>query len=138
MSRSVTDTDRCSLALAQRARLAGGKLVFDELLDAPQQSWRTHPHGWRNAPKAGLAVMRPEGAVVPGNRRVKLQLMPLFLERRRMREGFHSPFFFFFPLPTVSACCISMRSADRRNFLLRLFSTDVTGRRKGTLKPTEV
>lgn len=82
--------------------------------------------------------MGPEGAVVPGNRRVELQLMPLFLERRGMREGFHSLFFFFPSLPTVGARRISMRSANRRNSLLRLFSTDVTGRREATLKPTEV
>lgn len=52
---------------------------------------QTHPHGWRDAPGAGLAVTKPEGAVVPGNRRVELQLMPLFLEGRRMRKDFHWP-----------------------------------------------
>lgn len=51
----------------------------------------THPHGWRDAPGARLAVTGPEGAVVPGNRRVELQLMPLFLEGRRIRKDFHWP-----------------------------------------------
>lgn len=49
---------------------------------------QTHPHGWRDAPGPGLAVTEPEGAVVPGNRRVDLQLMPLFLEGRRTRKDF--------------------------------------------------
>lgn len=53
---------------------------------------QTHPHSWRDAPGAGLAVTEPEGAVVPGNRRVELQLMPLFLEGRRMRKDFHWPY----------------------------------------------
>lgn len=52
----------------------------------PEQNRQTHPHGWRDAPGAGLAVTKPEGAVV--NRRVELQLMPLFLEGRRMRKDF--------------------------------------------------
>lgn len=59
------------------------------MLDAPQQHRQTHPHGWRNAPRAGLAVTGPEGAVVPRNGRVELQLMPLFLKVGKMREGFH-------------------------------------------------
>lgn len=57
----------------------------------PEQNKQTHPHGWRGAPRAGLAVSRPEGAIVPRNRRVELQLMPLFLEGRRIRRDFHWP-----------------------------------------------
>ena len=60
---------------------------FDEYI----MNRQTHPHGWRDAPGAGLAVTKPEGAVVPGNRRVELQLMPLLLEGRRMRKDFHWP-----------------------------------------------
>lgn len=54
----------------------------------PEPNRPTHPHGWRDAPRAGLAVTKPEGAVVPGNRRVELQLMPLFLGGRRIRRTF--------------------------------------------------
>lgn len=57
----------------------------------PEPNRPTHPHGWRDAPRAGLAVTKPEGAVVPGNRRVELQLMPLFLGGRRMRKDVHWP-----------------------------------------------
>lgn len=53
---------------------------------------QTHPHGWRDAPGAGLAVTEPEGAAVPGDRRVELQLMPLLLEGRRTRKDFHWPY----------------------------------------------
>lgn len=63
------------------------------MLRVPQQHRQTHAHGWRNAPRAGLAVTGPEGAVVPRNRRVELQLMPLFLKGRRMKEGFDWLFF---------------------------------------------
>lgn len=59
---------------------------------AQEKKKKTHPHGWRDAPGAGLAVAEPEGAVVPGNRRVELQLMPLFLEGRRTRKVFHWPY----------------------------------------------
>lgn len=41
----------------------------------------THPHGWRDARGAG-----PEGAVVPGDGRLELQLVPLLLEERRTRK----------------------------------------------------
>lgn len=43
----------------------------------------THPHGRRDAPGAGLAVARPEGAIVPADGRVELQLMPLLLQGRK-------------------------------------------------------
>lgn len=58
---------------------------------APERNRLTHPHGWRDAPRAGLAVTRPEGAIVPGNRRVELQLMPLLLEGRRMKKDVQCP-----------------------------------------------
>lgn len=47
------------------------------------------PHGWRDTSRAGLDVKLPRAVVVPGNRRrVELQLMPLFLEARRMKKDF--------------------------------------------------
>lgn len=80
------------LAPAQWALLAGRRLVFWWIHYVPEQNRQTHPHGWRDAPRAGLAVTKPEGAVVPGNRRVELQLMPLFLEGRRTRKDVHWPY----------------------------------------------
>lgn len=58
----------------------------------PEQNRQTHPHGRRGAPRAGLVVSKPEGAIVPRNRRVELQLMPLFLEGRRIRNDFQWPY----------------------------------------------
>lgn len=52
---------------------------------------QTHPHGWRDAAGARLAVTGPESAVVPGDGRVELQLMPLFLWGRRTRKDFDWP-----------------------------------------------
>lgn len=52
----------------------------------------THPHGWRDAPRAGLAVTKPEGAVVPGKRRVELQVMPVLLQGRRIRSDLCQPY----------------------------------------------
>ena len=72
----------------------------------PEQNRQTHPHGWRDAPGAGLAVTKPEGAVVPGNRRVELQLMPLFLEGRRMRKDFHLALFTVGVVAVVLALCL--------------------------------
>lgn len=85
------------LALAQWALLAGRRLFFFFCFFwwihyVPEQNRQTHPHGWRGAPRAGLAVTKPEGAVVPRNGRVELQLMPLFLEGRRIRKDFHWPY----------------------------------------------
>ncbi|TNN69354.1 hypothetical protein EYF80_020355 [Liparis tanakae] len=51
----------------------------------------THPHGRRDAPGVGFAVTGTEGAVVPANGRVELQLMPLSLEGRRTRKDVHWP-----------------------------------------------
>lgn len=51
------------------------------------QSGQTHSHCWSDAPRAGLGVPQPEGVVVPGNRRVKLQLMPLLLQGRKDEAG---------------------------------------------------
>lgn len=59
---------------------------------AREPNTQTYHRGWRDAPGAGLAVTEPEATVVPGNRRVELQLMPLFLEARRTRKDFHWPY----------------------------------------------
>lgn len=71
---------------------------------APEWNGLTHPHGWRDAPRAGLAVTRPEGAIVPGNRRVELQLMPLLLEGRRMKKDVQCPCSQLVPL--AGALCL--------------------------------
>lgn len=76
---------------------------FDEYIMC--LSRQTHPHGWRDAPGAGLAVTMPEGAVVPGNRRVELQLMPLFLQGRRMRKDFSLALFTVGVVAVVLASC---------------------------------
>jgi len=70
-------------APAQRALLD----PFDEHI----MNTCTQPHGRRDAPGVGFGVTETEGAVVPGNGRVELQLMPLFLEGRRTRKHFHWP-----------------------------------------------
>lgn len=48
---------------------------------------RTHPHGWRDAAGAGLAVSGPEGAIVPADGRVELQLMPFLLQGKKEGGG---------------------------------------------------
>lgn len=54
---------------------------------AAARTERTHPHCWRDAPGAGLAVARPEGAIVPTDGRVELQLMPFLLQGRKEGGG---------------------------------------------------
>lgn len=86
-------TENRSWLRSHRALLAGRRrLALMNALCACETNRRTHPHGWRDAPGAGLAVTEPEGAAVPGDGRVELQLMPLFLEGRRTRKDCHWPY----------------------------------------------
>lgn len=79
---------------------------FDECMTRNESNGQTHPHGWRDAPGAGLAVTEPGGTVVPSNRRVELQLMPLFLEGRRTGKDFSVALFTIGALVVVFALCL--------------------------------
>lgn len=98
--------------------------LCDRLTDGVSNC-ETHPHGRRDASGVGLAVAESEGAVVPGNGRMKLQLMLLFLERQTSRRKCDNrPFF------TVHMCerrvCYSTdgrRGAAREEWDTRFWDT---------------